>query len=128
MSEPNPYQLLGGETGIRQLSEAFYNAMDRLPEAATIRHMHGDNLDTIKERLFEFLSGWLGGPPLFQERQGSVCITAQHRRFPIGEAERDQWLLCMDHALQEVGASDEVKRLLKEPLYRIADFLRSDKR
>lgn len=128
MSEPNPYQLLGGETGIHQLSEAFYNAMDRLPEAATIRDMHGDNLDTIKERLFEFLSGWLGGPPLFRERQGSVCITSQHRRFPIGEAERDQWLLCMDHALQEVGASDEVKRLLKEPFYRLADFLRSDKR
>src|SRR3990167_3580993 len=128
MAEPNPYQLLGGETGIRQLSEAFYNAMDRLPEATTIRDMHGDNLDTIKERLFEFLSGWLGGPPLFRERQGSVCITAQHRRFPIGEAERDQWLLCMDHALQEVGASDELKRLLKEPFYRLADFLRSDKR
>lgn len=128
MTEPTPYQLLGGETGIRQLSEAFYNAMDRLPEATAIRDMHGDNLDTIKQRLFEFLSGWLGGPSLFRERHGSVCIASQHRRFPIGEAERDQWLLCMDHALQEVGASDEVKQLLKEPFYRLADFLRSDKR
>lgn len=128
MSELNPYELLGGETGIRRLSEAFYDAMDRLPEANTIRAMHGDNLESIKQRLFEFLSGWLGGPALFRERHGSVCITSQHRSYSIGEAERDQWLLCMDHALQEVGASDEVKSFLKAPLYRLADFLRSDKR
>ncbi len=102
--------------------------MDRLPEAATIRAMHGPNLDAIKQRLFEFLSGWLGGPPLFRERHGTVCITSSHSPFAIGEAERDQWLLCMDHALQAVDATEETRALLKDPLYRLADFLRTDKR
>lgn len=128
MSAQTPYELLGGEDGLRKLSEAFYNAMDRLPEAATIRAMHGQSLDSIKQRLFEFLSGWLGGPPLFLERHGSVCITSSHSPFAIGAAERDQWLQCMDQALQDVGAPDEVKTMLKDPLYRLADFLRTDKR
>lgn len=128
MSVQSPYELLGGEQGIRRLSEAFYNAMDRLPEATTIRAMHGKNLESIKQRLFEFLSGWLGGPPLFMERHGTVCITSSHSPFAIGAAERDQWLFCMDQALADIGASDEAKTLLKEPLYRLADFLRTDKR
>lgn len=128
MTDVNPYELLGGEAGIRRLSEAFYDAMDRLPEAAPIRAMHGGNLDNIKQRLFEFLSGWLGGPALFRERHGSVCITSQHSRFPIGPDERDQWLLCMDQALQDIGTSDETRALLKDPFYRLADFLRTDKR
>lgn len=128
MSSRSPYELLGGEAGLLKLSEAFYDAMDRLPEAATIRAMHGPNLDAIKQRLFEFLSGWLGGPPLFRERHGTVCITSSHSPFAIGEAERDQWLLCMDHALQAVDATEETRALLKDPLYRLADFLRTDKR
>lgn len=128
MSVQTPYELLGGEDGLRKLSDAFYNAMDRLPEAATIRAMHGENLDSIKLRLFEFLSGWLGGPPLFLERHGSVCITSSHSPFAIGPAERDQWLFCMDQALQDISAPEEVRTLLKDPLYRLADFLRTDKR
>lgn len=128
MTDINPYELLGGENGIRHLADAFYNAMDRLPEARTIREMHGDNLDSIKERLFEFLSGWLGGPQLFRERHGSICITSQHRQFAIGEAERDQWLLCMEQALNDINASPETRAILKDPFYRLADFLRSDKR
>ncbi len=128
MSSRSPYELLGGEAGLLKLSEAFYDAMDRLPEAATIRAMHGPNLDAIKQRLFEFLSGWLGGPPLFRERHGTVCITSSHSPFAIGEAERDQWLLCMDHALQAVDATEETRNMLKDPLYRLADFLRTDKR
>src|SRR5690554_3690611 len=59
-----PYQLLGGEPGLRKLANTFYDIMDSLPEAAEIRAMHGGDLDEIKEKLFEYLSGWMGGPPL----------------------------------------------------------------
>ncbi|CBL44900.1 putative globin [gamma proteobacterium HdN1] len=125
--DTTPYELLGGEAGLRKLTHTFYDVMDRLPEAKEVRDMHDGNLDSIKERLFEYLSGWLGGPQLFRERHGSVCITSQHKKFSIGPAERDQWLMCMDVALDEVGASAETKAMLKEPIYRLADFLRSDK-
>jgi hemoglobin len=87
--------------------------------------MHAEDLRPIKEKLFEFMSGWLGGPPLYFERRGSICITKAHSPFPIGERERDQWLLCMHRALEDIEASETVREMMRQPLYRIADFLRN---
>ncbi|MCY1427542.1 hypothetical protein D9M71_433910 [compost metagenome] len=52
-------------------------------------------------------------------------MTGPHRPFAIGPKERDQWLLCMDRALEQVGASEEVKTMLKQPLQAIADMIRN---
>jgi len=120
-----PYQLLGGEDGVRRLCEAFYDCMEQLPESADIRRMHGEDLSGIRQKLFEFLSGWLGGPHLYAQKYGSICMTGPHRPFAIGPKERDQWLLCMDRALEQVGASEEVKAMLKQPLQNIADMIRN---
>lgn len=120
-----PYDLLGGEEGIRQLSAAFYRAMDSLSEAESIRKMHGESLIAIEEKLFEYLSGWLGGPHLYKERYGTICISAPHEPYAIDDDARDQWLLCMDKALEEVGASERVKAMLKQPLYNVASFLKN---
>jgi len=115
----SPYQLLGAE-GIKQLAHAFYDVMDELPEAQSIRAMHGENLDEIKAKLTDYLTGWMGGPPLYQEKNGTVCLTDPHAHYAIGPEERDQWLLCFEKALQKIDASDEVKDMLKEPIFRIA--------
>ncbi|MFA5548548.1 MAG: group II truncated hemoglobin [Porticoccaceae bacterium] len=120
-----PYQLLGGEPGLRKLANTFYDIMDSLPEAAEIRAMHGGDLDEIKEKLFEYLSGWMGGPPLYFQRYGTVCLTAPHKPYAIGSSHRDQWLMCMERALEQVGASDEVRAMLHEPLLQLADIVRN---
>ena len=120
-----PYFLLGGEPGLRELVARFYELMDGLPESAGIRAMHAEDLAPMREKLFLYLSEWLGGPRLYSERTGSMCLNAPHEPFPIGEAERDQWLLCMRRALEETGASEEVQGMLREPLFRVADFLRN---
>lgn len=120
-----PYELLGGEAGLRALVDRFYEIMDTNAEAVSIRAMHTSDLAPIRQKLFEFLSGWLGGPPLFLQRTGSICITAAHKPFKIGEAERDQWLMCMRQALADTGASPELQAMLKTPLFGIADFLRN---
>lgn len=120
-----PYHLLGGEDGVRRLCDAFYDCMDSLPAAADIRRMHGADLAAIREKLFEFLSGWLGGPPLYAQKYGSICMTGPHRPYAIGPKERDQWLLCMQQALEQVGASDEVKAMLEGPMFAIADMIRN---
>lgn len=123
-SAQTPYQLLG-EQGIRDLVDAFYDIMDTLPEAAGIRAMHAPDLTPMKEKLSEYLIGWMGGPPLYASKYGTVCMTEPHEPYHIGPAERDQWLLCMDKALEQIGASDEVVRMLKIPLFRVADTVRN---
>ena len=119
-----PYQLLG-EQGIRELTDAFYDIMDTLPEAAGVRAMHARNLAPIKEKLADYLIGWMGGPPLYADKYGTVCMTTPHEPYHIGPEERDQWLLCMDRALAQTGASEDVVAMLKIPLFRIADAVRN---
>jgi hemoglobin len=119
-----PYQILG-EQGIRALAASFYDVMDSLPEAAGIRAMHARDLGPMKEKLADYLIGWMGGPPVYANKYGSVCMTEPHAPFHIGPEERDQWLLCMDRALEQTGASEELVDMLRIPLFRIADAVRN---
>ena len=119
-----PYQILG-EDGIRELTSTFYDIMDTLPEAAELRAMHAQDLTAMKGKLADYLTGWMGGPPLYADKYGTVCMTSPHEPYHIGPQERDQWLLCMDKALEQTGASDELVEMLKIPLYRIADAVRN---
>jgi len=120
-----PYDLIGGEEALRRVVDRFYEIMDTDPAAATIRAMHGDDLGPIGEKLFEFLSGWLGGPPLYAKRTGSVCLTHAHAPFEIGDAERDAWLMCMRRALEDEGVAEDVREMLDQPLLMIADFIKN---
>ena len=120
----SPYEILGDQ-GIRRLADTFYEVMDELPQAAEVRAMHARNLDDIKRKLAAYLTGWMGGPPVYLAMTGTVCLTEPHEPYAIGPRERDQWLMCMDEALERIGASDELKAMLKEPMFRIADAVRN---
>ena len=123
---PSPhYQRLGGEVGVRALVDRFYDLMDSLPEAYTIRKLHPADLSTSREKFFLFLSGWLGGPPLYAERYGHPRLRAKHLSFSIGVLERDQWLMCMGLAMTELDVEEGLRRELMASLARTADHMRN---
>ena len=122
---PTPYEILGGEAPLRALVQRFYELMDTLPEAQGIRALHARNLKASEDKLFMFLSGWMGGPQLYVEKHGEPRLRARHMPFPIGEAERDQWLLCMRRAMAECVADDKLRKFLDEKLTALADFMRN---
>lgn len=122
----NPHYLMaGGEQGIQRLVDRFYALMDELPEARAIRALHPADLSNAKSRLYMFLSGWLGGPPLYEERFGHPRLRQKHQSFPIGDAERDAWMLCMTHALDDVIADTALRLQLTQSFFKTADFLRN---
>lgn len=121
-----PYELIGGEEAVRRLADRFYDIMDEEEAAAGIRRMHGRDLGKIKERLFEFLSGWLGGPQDYFQRADRPCIRSAHRPYAIGAGERDQWLMCMSRAMVETDVPEPVRKLLDQAFLRMADMLRSN--
>jgi hemoglobin len=45
--------------------------------------------------------------------------------FSIGEVERDQWLWCMNNALDESDLLSTVKEHLKSRFAEVADFMRN---
>lgn len=119
-----PYERLG-EEGVRRLVDRFYDRMDTLPEAAEVRAMHPRDLRGSREKLFWFLSGWLGGPPLYVEKKGHPRLRARHLPFAIDDAARDQWMLCMRQALAEVVEDAELSAYLERQLARVADHMRN---
>lgn len=110
------YQAAGGIDGIRQLVDDFYRIMDSWEPARSIRRMHSEDLSITRDKLTCFLSGWLGGPKLFQERYGSISIPMFHTSWPIGEAERDAWLGCMAQAIELQPYAPEFKEYLLRQL------------
>jgi len=125
MARPTHYELLGGEAGIRQLVDRFYDRMDTAPEAATIRALHARSLKASREKLHLYLMGWTGGPPTYVERYGHPRLRMRHFPFPIGMRERDEWLWRMDHALAEHDLPDAVRSELQAKLHALADHMRN---
>ncbi len=120
-----PYEALGGELAVRKLVDRFYDLMDTLPEAQGLRALHPPELTGSREKLFMFLSGWLGGPPLFVEKFGHPRLRARHLPFPIGESERDQWLMCMQQSVNELEVEQQWRDFLMEKFNGLADFMRN---
>lgn len=122
----NPhYNAIGGEATLRLLVQRFYALMDELPQAHAIRAMHPADLSQSMERLFMFLSGWLGGPQLYVERFGHPRLRQAHMTFPIDEAARNAWMDCMTQALHEQVGDDALRAQLIAAFYKTADFLRN---
>jgi hemoglobin len=122
--QANPhFARIGGKEAIRKLVDRFYHYMDTLPEAQTIRAMHPADLAPTREVLFKYLVGWLGGPPLYVAERGHPRLRKRHLAFPIGEAERDAWMSCMTHAIDDVVSDAELKTELIQAFFRTATFM-----
>lgn len=122
----NPdYERIGGAEQVRRLVDRFYDRMDALPEAQGVRSLHPEDLSGSRQKLYEFMSRWLGGPPLYAEKHGQPRLRASHLPFTVGDAERDQWLLCMRTALDELVVDNELRERLYANLAKIAHHIRN---
>jgi len=124
----NPhFEKLGGEEQVKLLVEKFYFYMNTLPEAATIRAMHEPDLTYTKQVLTKFLIEWLGGPKVYSAEKGHPRLRQRHLTFPIDEAARDAWMLCMKHAMNDVVSDETLKQQMEQAFFKTADFIRNDR-
>ena len=126
--ERTPYDILGGEAAVRALVERFYDLMELDPAFAELRAVHGSTLESARERLFLFLSGWLGGPPLYTDQFGHPMLRARHLPFAIGDLERDQWMACMVKAMEETQVPQQLRGPLRAAFQKTADWMRNQPR
>ncbi len=124
-AQQTPYELLGGDAAVRALVDRFYDLMDLEPAFAGIRRLHPDRLDGSRDKLYWFLSGWLGGPSLYVERFGHPRLRSRHLPFAIGTAERDQWLTCMRRALADCEVDPAFADKLMGAFFGTADWMRN---
>lgn len=119
------YIEIGGEIVLRQISKKFYEIMDQWPEAKVVKDMHPKDLSSSEEKLFMFLTGWLGGPQLYLEKFGHPMLRARHLPFKIGKSERDVWILCMTRSFDECGIQEPIRSELLHSLLKLANHMRN---
>jgi len=110
------YRAVGGAEGLKKLVNDFYDKMETMPRAKNIRDMHAEDLTETRDKLYCFLSGWMGGPTLYKEKYGSINIPQAHKHLDIGEEERDAWMCCMRNALKNQPYPEELKNYLLQQL------------
>ena len=118
-----PYELIGGEPAVKQLVHRFYELMDELPEAYAVRQLHPESLAGSEEMLFEYLSGWLGGPNLYIAKKGHPRLRMRHAPYAIGARERDEWMLYMTQALTEQVGDEGFRQALLNQFSELASHM-----
>ena len=120
-----PFAWIGGESQVHALVDRFYDLMDLEPGYAALRAAHGTELANAREKLKMFLTGWMGGPQRYTEQFGHPRLRMRHMPFSIGIAERDQWVACMDQAMQETHVDATLRTRLKDSFMQTADWMRN---
>lgn len=124
LSFPTPFEAIGGEAGVRALVGGFYDRMDQNPAFAELRAIHAADLGPMRERLADWLSGWMGGPAVYAERHpGRPCIMSAHAPFRIDPVMADQWLACMQLALADAAMPDDWRELTEAAFARLCQGL-----
>lgn len=124
-AQSNAYDLIGGDKVIRAIAHDFYQQMQTRPETQTLLAIHRSPMQESEQKLYEYLSGWLGGPLLYQQKHGHPALRARHMPFAIDESMRDQWLICMRAAIQNNIKKPEHQQVIIQAISTLADNMRN---
>ena len=122
---PTPYDRIGGKAGVRRLTQRFYAQMDTLPEAAACRAIHPPSLVGSEAKLFDYLTGWLGGPPVYVQKNGPPMLRRRHLHAPIAGPEIEGWLLCFRQAWAETVADAALTAAVLPQVEQLAQHMRN---
>ncbi|MCA9311697.1 MAG: group II truncated hemoglobin [Phycisphaerales bacterium] len=118
-----PYDALGGDSAVRALVDAFYDHVR--DDSPHVRAMHPEDDASSREKLHEFLSGWLGGPPLYIEKRGHPRLRMRHAPFPIDGRAVEEWLMCMGRAMDDRGVEGDLRAFLDQRFAQVAHFMQN---
>jgi len=104
----NMYDHIGG-ANLEQLVTAFYNRVAEHPE---LKPIFPEDLTETTRKQTQFLTQFLGGPPLYSEEHGHPMLRARHLPFEITPRRATAWLSCMQEAMDEVQLDEDLKEHL----------------
>lgn len=126
MSELQPLiGRIGGKDTVDALVDRFYERMDTLEEAKAIRAIHPADLAHTTLMLKNYLTEWLGGPPLYSSEKGHPRMRMRHMQVRIDSRMRDDWMMCMNGALDECVADEEAREAIRAAMDKLADWMRN---
>ena len=120
---PTVYEEIGGDDAVRSLADAFYDSVEST--SPVLRAMLPASTTVSRQKLYEFLSGWMGGPHLYWERRGHPALRMRHARFHIDAEASEEWTRCMVAAIQRCEIPEPAAAWLAEELSRVSTMLRN---
>lgn len=114
------YEAIGGDETVKALAKRFYELMDSLPEAKVCRDIHPPSLEGSEAKFYDYLTGYLGGPPVYVEKYGHPMLRRRHFVAPIGPEERDGWILCFKQAMEDTIENPKLREIIWPPIERLA--------
>lgn len=115
------YEQIGGDDVVRRLSNSFYDHIEA--DSPKLRAMLPRSTAVSRDKLYEFLSGWMGGPPLYSSRRGHPALGLRHSPFAIDADAAEQWSNCMRAAIADTGIEEPAAAWLAGELDRVALML-----
>ncbi|ABS73521.1 MULTISPECIES: globin domain-containing protein [Bacillus] len=103
-----PYEAIGEEL-LSQLVDTFY---ERVSSHPLLKPIFPSDLTETARKQKQFLTQYLGGPPLYTEEHGHPMLRARHLPFPITDERADAWLSCMSKAMDQVGLEGDIREFL----------------
>lgn len=110
--EPTPFLALGGEEPIRAIVERFYDNVAN--DAPVLRALLPANDSVSRQKLYEYLVEWTGGPDIYSSHRGHPRMRMRHMPFAIGHVEVASWLECMGAALDDIGVRGQIRDFLDD--------------
>jgi hemoglobin len=89
-----------GQENIFRLCADFYGELEKTP----VRAMFPPDMKEASKKLAAFLTGVLGGPPLYIQQFGHPRMRARHLPFAIDETARQAWLSAFKKVLTDAEA------------------------
>ncbi len=119
------YEAIGGDATVRALTDRFYALMKTTPEGKASLDVHPPDLTNARDRLYDYLTGYLGGPPVYMEKYGHPMLRRRHFVAPIGPEERDSWLFCFRQALEETVENPALRDIIWRPVEQLAHHMQN---
>ncbi|CAM4183050.1 globin [Deinococcus marmoris] len=111
------YERIGPEA-LAALVTRFYTLVAQDPDLSPI---FPADLTLTAQKQLAFLTGFLGGPPLYHQNYGPPRLRARHLPHVITPTRGRAWLNCMENALQDTPQIGEAEaRELHAALARVA--------
>ena len=124
-SSKSLFERVGGLAFFERLVDRFYEGVAVDP-VLIVLYAEPNDLEKARLHLTWFLAQYWGGPPMFNENRGDPKLRMRHMPFRIGPVERDQWLLHMLAAVNELSSDDLIRGELTDYFVKAAEHLRND--
>ncbi|MBS4212132.1 MULTISPECIES: globin domain-containing protein [Neobacillus] len=114
-----PFEVIGEET-LHRLVDTFYGLVAQHPDLAPI---FPNDFSEIAHKQKQFLTQYLGGPPLYSEEHGHPMMRARHLPFPVTPKRAKAWLSCMTKAMDKIGLEGPIRDEFYYRLYLTAQHM-----